>query len=686
MNYLCSFSTEDYKPVPVADKLIYLEFEVIQSFIEINFNKSYHYLLAKPVIKDNKVFWVPRLENNFKPLDQFSVRKKKELLEKYNATIYSILQKSQELELSNSNESRQWEFLIREVFNLKNNIVFSDGSEIVLVWGYQFNNEDENYIPFSQFEYLVNPQINEIPKDLSDSEILNTTNTTEEELLKPEEANLNNNNGYKSNQPKRIIVRSQNFVQNYRRKLSIVITWLFLILLLALIIWMLIPSPKCCNENMSDNNDRADLLNKILPANPTYRLPIDTTKVIQDDDGLGLIVSDRINIALKNKDQKLEDFSIDLVKAFNDSSYKIIYYDTATARLQLKFPEEKRPSIKDEIRNKLSSYQLLIWDESIFKTSKIFNDPSFSELDKSWYFNTVNAQKAWDISTGNPSIIIAVVDDGFDLNHPDLARKNIYPYNVRTHDKNVFANSSLQHGTHVAGTALANCNNNFGTSGIAPDCSFMPIQISDESNIFTCTDVVDGILYAIKHKADVINLSLGKQFSNKLAGVSASDQEEIAKSTFKDEELFWKELFELADKENVTIVLAAGNQNIIVGIDPIQRSENTIKVSAIDNHLIRADFSNYGAKSTISAPGVSIYNCIPQNQFDFLDGTSMAAPIVTGAVALMKSINPTLTNQEILKILLNSSKNIGLRDIGPLLQIDKALQNVPIYKIKQTNP
>lgn len=288
--------------------------------------------------------------------------------------------------------------------------------------------------------------------------------------------------------------------------------------------------------------------------------------------------------------------------------------------------------------------------------------------------DSVNTSKKKDaLTTGDTSVIIAIVDDGFDLVHPDLIKKNTFPYNVRTQNKNVFGNNQHTHGTHVAGIALANNNNNFGLSGIAPNCGFMPIQISDNSDLFTSTDVIDGILYAIKHKADVINLSLGKQFSERLSEIPISEQESIVKTSAKDEEYFWKELFEYSNKENVTIVLAAGNQNILIGLDPMQRSEFGIVVSAINQNFEKANFSNYGETSTISAPGVGIYSCIPNKQFISYDGTSMSAPIVTGAVALMKTVNPKLTNLEIINILKTSGKKLNTNGLGPLLQIDKAV-------------
>ena len=487
--------------------------------------------------------------------------------------------------------------------------------------------------------------------------------------------NKENSNDIKNKNPfgKKIIVRSQKIASD-KNALKNRFLGIFVAFLIAFaLIWFIIQSFNFTENNLQNCDiENSEILNEILPKETNYRTPIDTAKIQEDENG-GMVVSDRINIALKNKTQKLNDFCINLKKSFPDSVYKIIYYDNETSRIQFQFPEVEKSTIKESLRKKLNSYQLLIWDEAIFVASTNFNDPFFSSREKSWYFDAVNAQKSWDITTGDTSVIIAIVDDGFDLVHPDLIKKNTFPYNVRTQNKNVFGNNQHTHGTHVAGIALANNNNNFGLSGIAPNCGFMPIQISDNSDLFTSTDVIDGILYAIKHKADVINLSLGKQFSERLSEIPISEQESIVKTSAKDEEYFWKELFEYSNKENVTIVLAAGNQNILIGLDPMQRSEFGIVVSAINQNFEKANFSNYGETSTISAPGVGIYSCIPNKQFISYDGTSMSAPIVTGAVALMKTVNPKLTNLEIINILKTSGKKLNTNGLGPLLQIDKAV-------------
>jgi hypothetical protein len=187
-------------------------------------------------------------------------------------------------------------------------------------------------------------------------------------------------------------------------------------------------------------------------------------------------------------------------------------------------------------------------------------------------------------------------------------------------------------------------------------------------------DGIDGVLFAIKHNANVINMSLGKLMPDQLTHASVQDQQAFINSALKDEEDFWKEVFDYAEKQNVTIVVAAGNENAMVGLDPMQRSDIVIKVSAADVSNKKADYSNFGPLTTICAPGSKIYNCYPNNTYQFLDGTSMAAPIVAGAVALMKSVNPNLKNRDIINILKSTGKPLGDNKIGSMLQIDKALE------------
>ena len=317
--------------------------------------------------------------------------------------------------------------------------------------------------------------------------------------------------------------------------------------------------------------------------------------------------------------------------------------------MQVQLPDKERIRFKTEVKSKLSPYKLLVWDETLFDYVKTFNDPKLKDNTVNWYLKAININKAWEQTTGDNQIVIAVIDNGFDLNHPELKGKAVKPYNVI--DKTTDVRPSKEnHGTHVASTIVAKGDNNQGLVGICPDCSFMPIKVEDQNGMMTNTYIIDAILYAIKNKADVINLSLGMQIPMGI-NIPLQEQKEYINSNAKDEEEFWNDLFNYASQKNISCVLAAGNSNILTGFDPFQRAKATIKVGAVNQNEQKAIFSNFGTLTTIYAPGTNIYGAKTGNSYQILEGTSMAAPIVSGFLGLIKSKNKNSTNLEILKIL-----------------------------------
>lgn len=389
------------------------------------------------------------------------------------------------------------------------------------------------------------------------------------------------------------------------------------------------------------------------------------------------IIANRLNILMENEDKSILDLAKDFKEKYPDAKYKVVYYDDVVKRMQIEVPKEERDQLKQKIPTEFApKYDLFVFDEALFEGAYLPNDPAVSDPAKSWYLKAINAPQAWDISMGSEKITVAIVDNGFNLSHPELKSKVVQPYNVWLHSTEIFP-QKVDHGTHVAGTALAIADNGKGISGIAPKCKFMPIQVADKKGMMTTTSVLDGIIYALYQGADVINVSLGSSFQG-LDNIPENEQKDLIKNHFKEEERLWREVMRIAANHNSTIVVAAGNDNVLAGIDALQRPELFITVSAVDKkntNLNKANFSNYGQFSTISAPGVGIYSSVGKNDYQIMDGTSMAAPIVTGTIALMKSLNDKITNKEIICILQNTGLNTQ-GNIGKLLQIDKALQKV----------
>ncbi len=413
----------------------------------------------------------------------------------------------------------------------------------------------------------------------------------------------------------------------------------------------------------------------VLPPQQGVLPPIeDNPEIIP---GNPSIIANRLNILMDNEDKSIMDLAKDFKAKYPDNKYKVIYYDDVVKRMQIEIPKEEREKLKQEIPPAFTpQYELFVFDEALFEGAYIPNDPAFSDSEKSWYLKAIRAPQAWDITRGSEKITVAIVDNGFSLQHLELKSKVVQPYNVWKHSDEIFP-QQVDHGTHVAGTALAFADNGIGICGIAPNCKFMPVQVANEREQMTTTSVLDGILYALYQGADVINVSLGSMFTG-LAQYNEALQKDMINNHFKEEERLWRHVMRIAASHNASIVIAAGNDNVLAGIDAIQRPELFITVSAVDKNnraYNKADFSNYGQFSDISAPGVGIYSSVGKDGYQTMDGTSMAAPIITGAVALMKSLNNNLTNKQILCILQGTGVET-LGNIGKLVQIDKALQKV----------
>jgi subtilisin family serine protease len=602
---------------------------------------------------------------------------------------------------------------------MDSNILLSDGQDLRIIWGWSFLNKSSYSLPLAAFAHLLEtneaeeepivaeevqddhennletqPEIEDLatePEVVEESPIpeeqieeLPAHDNQEqmhiqEHLSDPEEpAEPLKDEGQKRTPPPRSGNAFTQFLdacERFGRKYW----WLICLLLLLFLLFLLKDCSSPNDNKLASEMDPVEvekIYNEIMPEHPRARKePIQEEDLINDEESRARIVGNVVNIALKKKSDNFRNFAVDLKQAFPEQNYEVVYFDDQTRRLQFQFPEEKRADIKAQIKSKLSHYKILIWDEAIFETSRTFNDPLFSDRSASWPISLTKTDKAWETTTGDTSVIVAVIDDGFDLNHPELKGKVYKPYNVVTDNKQITSGPDRKHGTHVAGIIGAKNNNGKGICGIAPGCRLMPIQAAGQDGMFTMTDVIDGVLYAIKNNADVINMSLGKMFPE---GIPPQQQEEIANQYGKDEAKFWNELYQMAEENNVTIVIAAGNQDFRVGMDPMQRSQKVIKVAATDFEMKKANFSNFFSRnlrngSCVSAPGVNIMSSIPSNQYEMMSGTSMASPIVAGVVALMKSVNPRLTNQQVFKILQETSlKNVD-RKLGAFVQSNLAV-------------
>ncbi|MBI5958552.1 MAG: S8 family serine peptidase, partial [Chloroflexi bacterium] len=245
----------------------------------------------------------------------------------------------------------------------------------------------------------------------------------------------------------------------------------------------------------------------------------------------------------------------------------------------------------------------------------------------------------WDVTRGQNEII-AVLDTGVDMNHPDLQGHLLpgidYVPAVTDFDPSPDpAAPNHTHGTHVTGIANALTNNGVGIAGVAWDASTLPVRIIGPTGA-AIDDEMLGIVYAVGHGATVINMSLG------------------GAGWFQNE----RNAMNYAANYGVIVVASAGNDNSGVPFYPASY-DHVISVANITSSETRSPSSNFGPYIDISAPGTNIHSTLYDNTYGDMSGTSMAAPHIAGVIALIQSAGRADTPAEVMEALLCTGKNLG---------------------------
>jgi subtilisin family serine protease len=295
------------------------------------------------------------------------------------------------------------------------------------------------------------------------------------------------------------------------------------------------------------------------------------------------------------------------------------------------------------------------------------NDPDFSQQ---WSPQKIAAPAGWDYQIGDSNVVVAVIDTGVDLDHPDLQANiwrniNEIPGNGIDDDGNgtiddrdgynAFASGASPrddhgHGTHVAGIVGAVGNNGIGIAGISWHSKIMAIKGLDASGWGDDLKLALAITYAAQNGAKIINCSWGGfNFSSTISNA-------IGYAVYRD----------------AIVIAAAGNSDTSAPYYPAAYG-NVLAVASSDNQDIRSWFSNYGPHIDVTAPGESIYSTMPTyhvtlnnspdnipNTYAELSGTSMAAPHVSGLAALILSQNPSFYSAHIRQAILNHANNIDI--------------------------
>ena len=261
------------------------------------------------------------------------------------------------------------------------------------------------------------------------------------------------------------------------------------------------------------------------------------------------------------------------------------------------------------------------------------NDPYFVQGSQ-WHLAKIQAPAAWDVTTGDSTIVVAVVDSGVTASHPDLAGKLLAGYDFVANDSDPTDENG--HGTAVAGVVAPASNNLVGIAGVAWANPILPVRVLDAAGSGSYSAICNGITYAADRGARIINMSLGGTAS------SAALQDAI----------------NYAWGKRCVLIAAAGNSGTDIASYPAA-CNNVIAVSATDSADVRPTWSNFGNYVDVAAPGVDILSAYGADQYAAWNGTSFSSPVTSGVAALMASANPSLTNVQLVDLLLKNSDDIG---------------------------
>ncbi|MGK7941060.1 MAG: S8 family serine peptidase [Crocosphaera sp.] len=419
-----------------------------------------------------------------------------------------------------------------------------------------------------------------------------------------------------------------------------------------------------------------------FPVDPETGQPYQPGQLIVEFD-TGITEAEIQQIALANGAIAVENIIPSESSLANEfSQWRILKFDLATDLVPIK------NNLANNNQINVSSFDHIV---SIQALPALPNDTNFNDL---WgLHNTgqtggtvdadIDAPEAWCKQKGDDDIVVAVIDTGIDYNHADLASNmwinageiagdgidndfngyvdDIYGYDFYNTDSDPWDDHS--HGTHVAGTIGAVGNNNSGVIGVSPNVSLMALKSFSAFGGGTLSLAATALGYAIDNGADVVNASF-RLYSN---------------------DPFLEAMVTAANNAGVLFVAAAGNENNNNDVTPVYPGNytqpNVISVAATDHNDDKAWFSNYGSTTVdLGAPGQDILSTIPGNGYGYKSGTSMAAPHVSGAAALLLAENPSLTPAQVITELMNNVDPVpglsGITVSGGRLNVNNALMSV----------
>ena len=474
---------ESIKLLTFQDSYVLTQASSVQSALRsINKEDAIAFPLLRDGVQNNSIDWYSKY-SGLQSLESFSAEEQQRIHAQYFDFRQEVFAK---FSSSSSLGSLFREILPDRVSNLNEHgeayfpEIWSNGSDFTLVWGI-YRKQDEIIFP------IINPTFPTSPIGRG---------TVSDVPVGPDPVSDDNDKPLKGG------------------------LLMLLLCLLVLIVMYFVGCHNCDDVISPLTGDRI-----VNPA-PGILPPLPNQPPPQDDfilDSLSnTTVLNVLNLYSKDQSVELSDFIYAINDLCPDTAVEFKYWCNESKRVQIMFDHESFPNMSDELDSLLSAYDPLIWNES-YELPTSINDTYYNHPG-GWYFSDISFDESY-INLSSPNIKLAIVDNGFDLEHYDLSQTLIedqynyaasptgtYVYGLKDYfEPQIGSVIQNDHGSHVSGFCFATPNNGKGTCGISPNCLFMPIQVGkDFDQMMLTSSIIDGILHAIHHDADIINLSLGR--------------------------------------------------------------------------------------------------------------------------------------------------------------------------------
>ncbi|MYL30875.1 S8 family serine peptidase [Halobacillus halophilus] len=328
------------------------------------------------------------------------------------------------------------------------------------------------------------------------------------------------------------------------------------------------------------------------------------------------------------------------------------------------FPVDVVPVDKDQAEKKQKELkedpdvEYIETDVKVYAQGDVPDDPFYSDQKKT--FDAVHAEESWmdykKVSEEDP--VVAVIDSGMSLNHPDLEGQLIQGTNILEPSES--PEDTFGHGTHVAGLIGAVTSNHLGVSSLSRgDVQMMPVKVM-EAESGNLSDVIKGIDYAVEQGVDIINLSLGTY---------------VYRTALAD-------AIEYARQEGVIVVAAAGNDDREKALYPAALDQ-VISVGSYDlEDNEKASFSNYGPEVDVVTPGTDLYSTYLDDGYKRMGGTSMSSGHVSALAALVENHAPYLEAEQVQRLIVDGAETAASTyELGEgMINAEKTLNQVRDYQ------